>query len=115
MHRYRFVLFRPLQFLPVLFGISVITFVLVRLIDIGFDPSIFTAGRLQVIQQRRKYFEGVILAFANEYSNPPCPSNEAIRKMLEKLSEKDATPAFEHFEREVHEIDRIREQSGPAR
>ncbi|MDK4712472.1 ABC transporter permease [Rhizobium sp. CNPSo 4039] len=32
MHRYRFVLTRPLQFLPVLFGISVITFVLVRLI-----------------------------------------------------------------------------------
>lgn len=32
MHRYRFVLFRPLQFLPVLFGISLITFVLVRLI-----------------------------------------------------------------------------------
>lgn len=32
MHRYRFVLFRPLQFLPVLFGISIITFVLVRLI-----------------------------------------------------------------------------------
>ena len=30
--RYRFVLYRPLQFLPVLFGISVITFVLVRLI-----------------------------------------------------------------------------------
>lgn len=32
MHRYRFVLYRPLQFLPVLFGISVITFILVRLI-----------------------------------------------------------------------------------
>ncbi|WLS05356.1 ABC transporter permease [Shinella oryzae] len=32
MHRYRFVLTRPLQFLPVIFGISVITFVLVRLI-----------------------------------------------------------------------------------
>ena len=32
MHRYRFVLYRPLQLLPVLFGISVITFVLVRLI-----------------------------------------------------------------------------------
>lgn len=32
MHRYRFVLFRPLQFLPVLFGISIITFILVRLI-----------------------------------------------------------------------------------
>ena len=32
MHRYRFVLFRPLQFLPVLFGISVVTFVLVRFI-----------------------------------------------------------------------------------
>ncbi len=32
MHRYKFVLYRPLQLLPVLFGISIITFVLVRLI-----------------------------------------------------------------------------------
>ncbi|WP_454746912.1 ABC transporter permease [Ciceribacter selenitireducens] len=32
MHRYKFILYRPLQFLPVLFGISVITFILVRLI-----------------------------------------------------------------------------------
>ncbi|TIX90932.1 ABC transporter permease [Rhizobium sp. P44RR-XXIV] len=32
MHRYRFVLTRPLQFLPVIFGISVITFILVHLI-----------------------------------------------------------------------------------
>ena len=32
MHRYKFVLYRPLQFLPVLFGISIITFILVRLI-----------------------------------------------------------------------------------
>ncbi|MBY3584964.1 ABC transporter permease [Rhizobium bangladeshense] len=32
MHRYKFVLTRPLQFLPVLFGISIITFILVRLI-----------------------------------------------------------------------------------
>jgi peptide/nickel transport system permease protein len=32
MHRYKFVLYRPLQFFPVLFGISVVTFVLVRLI-----------------------------------------------------------------------------------
>ena len=32
MHRYRFVLYRPIRFLPVLFGISVVTFVLVRLI-----------------------------------------------------------------------------------
>ncbi|MEH7906430.1 ABC transporter permease [Rhizobium laguerreae] len=32
MHRYKFVLMRPLQFLPVIFGISVITFILVRLI-----------------------------------------------------------------------------------
>lgn len=32
MHRYRFILTRPLQFLPVLFGISIITFILVRLI-----------------------------------------------------------------------------------
>ncbi|MBB5665940.1 peptide/nickel transport system permease protein [Rhizobium leguminosarum] len=32
MHRYKFVLTRPLQFLPVIFGISVVTFILVRLI-----------------------------------------------------------------------------------
>lgn len=32
MHRYKFVFTRPLQFLPVIFGISVITFILVRLI-----------------------------------------------------------------------------------
>lgn len=32
MHRYKFILFRPLQFLPVLIGISIITFILVRLI-----------------------------------------------------------------------------------
>ncbi|TIN41897.1 MAG: ABC transporter permease, partial [Mesorhizobium sp.] len=32
MHRYKFVLYRPIQLLPVLFGISVVTFVLVRLI-----------------------------------------------------------------------------------
>lgn len=32
MHRYRFVFRRPLQFLPVIAGISIITFVLVRLI-----------------------------------------------------------------------------------
>ena len=32
MHRYRFILTRPVQFLPVIFGISVITFILVRLI-----------------------------------------------------------------------------------
>ncbi|WP_374369848.1 ABC transporter permease [Dongia sp.] len=32
LHRYRFVLTRPLQLVPVLFGISLITFVLVRLI-----------------------------------------------------------------------------------
>jgi peptide/nickel transport system permease protein len=32
MHRYSFILTRPLQFLPVIFGVSLITFVLVRLI-----------------------------------------------------------------------------------
>jgi len=32
MHRFRFVLYRPLQLLPVLFGISVITFVLIHAI-----------------------------------------------------------------------------------
>jgi peptide/nickel transport system permease protein len=42
MHRYRFILFRPLQFVPVLFGISVITFVLVRLIP-G-DPARILLG-----------------------------------------------------------------------
>lgn len=42
MHRYRFVLFRPLQFLPVLFGISIVTFVLVRLIP-G-DPARMLLG-----------------------------------------------------------------------
>ena len=42
MHRYRFVLYRPLQLLPVLFGISVITFVLVRLIP-G-DPARILLG-----------------------------------------------------------------------
>ena len=42
MHRFRFVLYRPLQFLPVLFGISLITFVLVRLIP-G-DPARILLG-----------------------------------------------------------------------
>lgn len=42
MHRYRFVLFRPLQFLPVIFGISILTFVLVRLIP-G-DPARMLLG-----------------------------------------------------------------------
>ncbi len=37
MHRYRFILYRPLQLLPVLFGISIITFVLVR--SIPGDPA----------------------------------------------------------------------------
>jgi len=32
LHRYRFILARPLQFLPVIVGVSIITFVLVRLI-----------------------------------------------------------------------------------
>lgn len=41
-HRFRFVLFRPFQFVPVLFGISVITFVLVRLIP-G-DPARILLG-----------------------------------------------------------------------
>jgi peptide/nickel transport system permease protein len=42
MYRYRFVLFRPIQFLPVLFGISIITFILVRLIP-G-DPARILLG-----------------------------------------------------------------------
>ena len=37
MHRYRFVLHRPLQLLPVLFGISIVTFVLIR--SIPGDPA----------------------------------------------------------------------------
>jgi peptide/nickel transport system permease protein len=42
MHRYRFVLYRPLQLIPVLIGISIITFVLVRLIP-G-DPARILLG-----------------------------------------------------------------------
>ncbi|MFP1738427.1 ABC transporter permease [Lonsdalea quercina] len=42
MHRYRFILFRPLQLLPVLFGISVITFAMVRAIP-G-DPARILLG-----------------------------------------------------------------------
>ena len=42
MHRFRFVLFRPLQLIPVLFGISVITFILVR--SIPGDPARILLG-----------------------------------------------------------------------
>lgn len=42
MHRFRFVLWRPLQLLPVLFGISVITFFLIRMIP-G-DPARLLLG-----------------------------------------------------------------------
>ncbi len=42
MHRYRFVLFRPLQLLPVLLGISIVTFMLVRAIP-G-DPARILLG-----------------------------------------------------------------------
>lgn len=42
MHRYRFMLFRPFQLIPVLFGISIVTFILVRLIP-G-DPARILLG-----------------------------------------------------------------------
>jgi peptide/nickel transport system permease protein len=42
MHRFKFVLYRPLQLLPVLFGISIVTFVLVQLIP-G-DPARILLG-----------------------------------------------------------------------
>jgi peptide/nickel transport system permease protein len=42
MHRYRFLLYRPIQLLPVLFGISVITFLLVR--SIPGDPARLLLG-----------------------------------------------------------------------
>jgi peptide/nickel transport system permease protein len=42
MHRYRFLLYRPVQLLPVLFGISVITFLLVR--SIPGDPARLLLG-----------------------------------------------------------------------
>ena len=45
MHRYKFVLYRPIQFLPVLFGISVVTFVLVRLIPGDPAATIFASAR----------------------------------------------------------------------
>jgi hypothetical protein len=80
------------------------------LIAIGFDRNIFTHGRLQVIRQRRQYFEGVILAFASEYSTPPCPSDQAIGKMLERTLPQE--PAFDLFEREVLAIDAARKAAG---
>lgn len=80
------------------------------LIAIGFDKTIFTQGRLQVIKQRRQYFEGVILAFASEYSTPPCPTNQAIKKMLERTTTPE--PAFDLFEKEVLEIDKARAAAG---
>ena len=42
MHRYRFVLTRPLQLIPVVFGISVITFVLIR--SVPGDPARMLLG-----------------------------------------------------------------------
>jgi peptide/nickel transport system permease protein len=42
MHRYRFLLFRPLQLIPVLLGISLITFMMVRAIP-G-DPARILLG-----------------------------------------------------------------------
>ena len=42
MYRFRFVIYRPLQLIPVLFGISVVTFVLIRLIP-G-DPARILLG-----------------------------------------------------------------------
>nr|WP_315234416.1 ABC transporter permease [uncultured Albidiferax sp.] len=42
MHRYRFLLFRPLQLLPVLLGISLLTFVMVR--SIPGDPARILLG-----------------------------------------------------------------------
>ena len=42
MHRFRFVLYRPLQLIPVLFGISLVTFILVHLIP-G-DPAKILLG-----------------------------------------------------------------------
>lgn len=44
MHRYRFLLFRPLQLLPVLLGISLITFMMVRAIP-GDPARILLGGR----------------------------------------------------------------------
>src|SRR5262249_33806668 len=42
MHRFRFILYRPLQLIPVLFGISLVTFILVHLIP-G-DPAKILLG-----------------------------------------------------------------------
>ena len=44
MHRYRFILLRPFQLIPVLFGISIVTFVLVRLIP-GDPARVILAAR----------------------------------------------------------------------
>jgi peptide/nickel transport system permease protein len=68
MHRFRFVLYRPLQLVPVLFGISVITFVLIHAIP-G-DPARLLLGAratAEAITAIRKQFgldQPVILQYA---------------------------------------------------
>ena len=68
MHRFRFVLYRPLQLVPVLFGISVITFVLIHAIP-G-DPARLLLGAratAEAIAAIRKQFgldQPVILQYA---------------------------------------------------
>lgn len=57
MHRYRFVLYRPFQLLPVLVGISIITFVLVR--SIPGDPVrvlLGPRGSPEAIERIRRQF-----------------------------------------------------------
>lgn len=57
MHRYKFVLYRPLQLMPVLLGISIITFVLVRLIP-GDPARVLLGARATptaIAQIRKQY------------------------------------------------------------
>jgi len=68
MHRFRFVLYRPLQLVPVLFGISVITFVLIHAIP-G-DPARLllgaraTADAIAAIRAQYGLDQPVILQYA---------------------------------------------------
>jgi peptide/nickel transport system permease protein len=68
MHRFRFVLYRPLQLVPVLFGISVITFVLIHAIP-G-DPARLllgaraTADAIAAIRTQYGLDQPVILQYA---------------------------------------------------
>lgn len=73
MHRFTFVLYRPIQLLPVLFGVSVVTFVLVQLIP-G-DPARILLGAkatpeaIAEIRQRFGLDQSLVLQYVHFIKN----------------------------------------------